>query len=109
MNYFRVAAAFEIEDAVLRPAMFVVADQRTVRIRRERRLTGARETEEDRGIAKLAADSFGTELYRIPLVVGPEVYATASLVSIGAATISGLVVRRRIDRLDMIAVLKTRE
>jgi len=61
------------------------------------------------GIAKLAADSFGTELYRIPLVVGPEVYATASLVSIGAATISGLVVRRRIDRLDMIAVLKTRE
>jgi putative ABC transport system permease protein len=27
----------------------------------------------------------------------------------GAAAISGLVVRRRIDRLDMIEVLKTRE
>ena len=61
------------------------------------------------GVARLAADSFSTELYRVPLVVGPEVYATASLVSITAAIISGFVVRRRIDRLDMIAVLKTRE
>jgi putative ABC transport system permease protein len=61
------------------------------------------------GIALLAANSFSTEVYRIPLVVTPGVYATSSLVSIGAAVLSGLIVRRRIDRLDLIAVLKTRE
>jgi putative ABC transport system permease protein len=61
------------------------------------------------GIALLAANSFSTEVYRIPLVVTPGVYATSSLVSIGAAVLSGLIVRRRINRLDLIAVLKTRE
>jgi putative ABC transport system permease protein len=52
---------------------------------------------------------FETELYRVPLVVGREVYAYASLIVIAAAVASALVVRRRIDRLDLIAVLKTRE
>ena len=55
------------------------------------------------------AEGFRTELYRVPLVVNREVYGWASLVVLGAAAISGLVVRRRIDRLDMIEVLKTRE
>jgi putative ABC transport system permease protein len=53
--------------------------------------------------------AFDSELYRVPLVVNREVYAYASLVVLGAAMISGLIVRRRIDRLDMIEVLKTRE
>jgi putative ABC transport system permease protein len=52
---------------------------------------------------------FATELYRVPFVVNREVYAYASLVVFAAAVVSGLVVRRRIDRLDMIEVLKTRE
>ena len=59
--------------------------------------------------AWLMAEGFRTELYRVPLVVNREVYAWSSLVVFGAAAISGLVVRRRIDRLDMIEVLKTRE
>jgi len=49
------------------------------------------------------------ELYRVPLVVLPEVYAWASLVIAVSALASALVVRRRIDRLDLIEVLKTRE
>lgn len=61
------------------------------------------------GLAIGIAHSLSTDIYRIPLVIGPNVYAWASLVVIGSAVISAVVVRRRIDRLDMIAVLKTRE
>ena len=46
-----VAAAFEIEDAVIAPAVLVVADQRAVRIGRQRGLAGAGQAEEDRGVA----------------------------------------------------------
>ncbi len=52
---------------------------------------------------------FETELYRIPFVVTSDVYAGSSLVVIIAAIVSALAVRRRIDRLDLIEVLKTRE
>jgi len=55
------------------------------------------------------AEGFRTELYRVPLVVNREVFAWSSLVVFAAAAVSGLVVRKRIDRLDMIEVLKTRE
>lgn len=61
------------------------------------------------GFAAAMAAGFESELYRVPLVVNREVFAYASLVVIGAALVSGLIVRRRIDRLDLIAVLKTRE
>ena len=52
---------------------------------------------------------FTTELYRVPLIINRDVYAYASLIVLAAAMVSGLAVRRRIDRLDMIEVLKTRE
>jgi putative ABC transport system permease protein len=52
---------------------------------------------------------FSSEIFTMPLVVEPSVYAYSSAVVIAAAAFSGLVVRARIDRLDMIAVLKTRE
>ena len=42
-------------------------------------------------------------------VIFTETYAKASLVVLAAAIISAFAVRRRIDRLDLIAVLKTRE
>jgi putative ABC transport system permease protein len=48
-------------------------------------------------------------LFRIPLVVDPDTYALAATVVLVSAVISGLVVRRRVDRLDLVAVLKTRE
>ena len=49
------------------------------------------------------------ELYRIPLVITDQNIARASLILAIAAAFSGLVVRRRLDRLDLVAVLKTRE
>ncbi|XWN34500.1 MAG: ABC transporter permease [Devosia sp.] len=60
-------------------------------------------------IANTLVKSFESELYRMPLVMEPHIFAAASGVVLFAALISGLAVRRRIDRLDLIAVLKTRE
>jgi putative ABC transport system permease protein len=53
--------------------------------------------------------AFNTELYRFPLVVTPRTFGYAAIAVLVAATISGLVVRRRLDHLDLVAVLKTRE
>lgn len=50
-----------------------------------------------------------SDLYRIPLVISRQTYIYAGLIVIGAAVLSALIVRRRIDTLDLIAVLKTRE
>ncbi|MDH3231631.1 MAG: FtsX-like permease family protein [Alphaproteobacteria bacterium] len=61
------------------------------------------------GLAWSMSLSFETELFRIPLVVSRETYGFSALVVIASATVTGLVVRRRIDRLDLVAVLKTRE
>jgi putative ABC transport system permease protein len=49
------------------------------------------------------------EMFRIPLVLERDTYALAAAVVIAAAAVSGLIVRRRVDHLDMVAVLKTRE
>ena len=49
------------------------------------------------------------ELFRIPLVLEPATYALAAAVVLAAAVLSSLLVRRRVDGLDLVAVLKTRE
>jgi len=61
------------------------------------------------GLALLIFQLVQTEVYRFPLHVSPNVVAWASLAVLGAATVAGLAVRRRLDRLDLIAVLKVRE
>ncbi|WP_237056901.1 ABC transporter permease [Microbulbifer sediminum] len=60
-------------------------------------------------LAATLVKSFDTELFRIPLVISPSTYGYAALVVLLAAIGSGLLVRRRIDTLDLVAVLKTRE
>jgi len=50
-----------------------------------------------------------TDLFRIPLIIEPSTYAFAASVVIVSAGISGLIVRRKLDHLDLIAVLKSRE
>jgi len=59
-------------------------------------------------LAALVVLAFDTELYRFPLVVSVRTFAFAAVTTIAAALISGLVVRRLLDRLDLVAVLKTR-
>lgn len=61
------------------------------------------------GIAGLLVHGTDSDLYAVPLVLLPSTFAQASLVVLAAAVGSALVVRRRLDRLDLIAVLKTRE
>lgn len=50
-----------------------------------------------------------TELFRIPLVIERGTYALAASVTLAAAVASGLVLWRRLGRLDLVEVLKTRE
>jgi putative ABC transport system permease protein len=52
---------------------------------------------------------YQTELFRIPFVVAPRTFALAAIVTFTAAALSGLAVRRRLDHLDLVAVLKARE
>jgi putative ABC transport system permease protein len=59
--------------------------------------------------AGLLVAAFNTELYRFPLVVSTRTFAYAGTAVLVAAALSGLAVRRRLDHLDLVAVLKTRE
>lgn len=59
--------------------------------------------------AGLLVAAFNTELYRFPLVVSVRTFAYAATAVLVSAALSGLAVRRRLDHLDLVAVLKTRE
>jgi len=61
------------------------------------------------GLAALMSVFYDTELYRWPLVVSRMTYGMAIAVIAIAALISGWLIMRQINRLDLVAVLKTRE
>ena len=61
------------------------------------------------GMAAGMVASFDSDLYSIPLIVAQKTYMRAALVVAGASLASALIVRRRIDRMDLVAVMKTRE
>jgi putative ABC transport system permease protein len=61
------------------------------------------------GLSGLLVRSMSSSSMHIPLVVAASTYAFAVLVFGVAALASALVVRRRLDELDLIAVLKARE
>ncbi len=60
-------------------------------------------------LASLIVHAFETELYRVPMVIVASTYGWAIVIGVAATTVSALLVRRRVDHLDLIAVLKTRE
>ncbi len=60
-------------------------------------------------LALALVSSMATDTYRIPLVIEARTYAFAAIGVIVASAASAGIVRRRVDRLDLIAVLKTRE
>lgn len=61
------------------------------------------------GFAWAMIEGMASDLFRIPFVVEPSTFAVASLVVLATALFSALIVRRRVDRLDLVRVLKTRE
>jgi putative ABC transport system permease protein len=60
-------------------------------------------------LSELMAAAFNTELFRIPLTIEPSTYGVAMIIALAATILSAAIVRRRVDRLDLIEVLKTRE
>ena len=61
------------------------------------------------GLAWWMVQGLENELYRVPLIIETQTYVEAALVTVVVAALSALVVRRRIDNLNLITVLKTRE
>lgn len=61
------------------------------------------------GISLAMVTAFSSDLYRVPFIMGREVFATASLVVLAAALVLAFAIWGRINNLDMIEVLKTRE
>lgn len=61
------------------------------------------------GLCRLLAETWQIDLFRLPFAVEPRTFAFASTAVIVAAALSALLVRRQLDRLDLIAALKTPE
>lgn len=61
------------------------------------------------GLVGILVVAFQSELYRLPLILTPENYAMGASVVIVSALLSGLLLWQRLGRLDLVAVLKTRE
>jgi len=55
------------------------------------------------------ASTMQNDLFRVPVVLAPQTYAFAVTVVLVSALLSGLAVRSRLDKLDLVAVLKTPE
>jgi len=61
------------------------------------------------GLCLYIARTTSSDLFRIPVVVTPATYSLAAAVVVASACLSGLIVRHKLDHLDLVAVLKTRE
>ncbi|MDP1654069.1 MAG: ABC transporter permease, partial [Rhodocyclaceae bacterium] len=61
------------------------------------------------GLIGILVQAFESELYRLPLTLTPENYAMGATVVIVSALLSGWLVWRQLGKLDLVAVLKTRE
>jgi putative ABC transport system permease protein len=61
------------------------------------------------GLAAYIAGQMKSDLFRVPMVMAASSYGFAAVVVIVSALLSGLLVRHRLDHLDLVAVLKTRE
>jgi len=61
------------------------------------------------GLTNLITDLLKSDQFYFPVVIRARTHAWAALCVVAAGVASALVVRRRIDRLDMVAALKTRD
>jgi putative ABC transport system permease protein len=60
-------------------------------------------------LAAWVTSGMETDLYRVPLVVNRDTYAKSAIVAILSTAASAVLMNWRIARMDLIAVLKTRE
>jgi putative ABC transport system permease protein len=61
------------------------------------------------GVCAWMSSAYQWELFRMPLIVSTDTYVFALVTVLTAALCTGWVVRRRLQRLDLVEVLKTRE
>ena len=61
------------------------------------------------GVIRLIAKLHSNESFQIPAVIEPRTYLIAASVVLATAVASAYIVRRRVDQLDLVAALKTRE
>jgi putative ABC transport system permease protein len=61
------------------------------------------------GLASLMMRLMASDSIDFPVVIEPSTYASAALIVLAAGVVSALLVRRQIDRLDLVSVLKVRE
>jgi putative ABC transport system permease protein len=52
---------------------------------------------------------YNNEQFRLPLVIAPSTYATAALTVVAAAVVSGWSAWRKLDRIEIVEVLKARD
>lgn len=60
-------------------------------------------------LSAVVAAAMSSDRFRMPVIVEPSTYAYATLVFAASVVASALFVRRRLDHLDLVAVLKARE
>lgn len=61
------------------------------------------------GLSALIVALMQHDTVSIPIIITAKTYAYAALAILAAGAVSALIVRHRIDHLDLVAVLKTRE
>lgn len=61
------------------------------------------------GLAFIMSPMLKTDMYDFPFIINDPTYGVSVLVVTIAAVICGLMVRRRVYKLDLVSVLKTRE
>jgi len=62
-----------------------------------------------RGLCAYIAAAISSDLYQVPLVTEPSTYAFAASVVLVCTVISSALIGRKLKRLDLVGVLKTRE
>ena len=61
------------------------------------------------GLAAQMMQLMSSDAIDFPVVIEPATYASAAIILLAAGVVSALLVRRQIDRLDLVSVLKVRE
>jgi putative ABC transport system permease protein len=60
-------------------------------------------------LAWFLAQAMSSDLFRLPFVISPATFGYAATVVLVVTAASGLLVRRQLDRMDLVAVLKSRD
>jgi putative ABC transport system permease protein len=61
------------------------------------------------GFARLMTQGFSTDIISLPLVISQATYAQSALTVLATALVSVLLVRRRLDQIDIVTALKQKE